>query len=62
MVFQIELIKKLKMYRELTGITQKQMAELLHISRSYYSDIENGRYLPSGKVISKMNDILFFLK
>ncbi|WP_342760485.1 helix-turn-helix transcriptional regulator [Staphylococcus haemolyticus] len=28
------------------------------VSRSYISDIENGRLIPSGKIILKINQIL----
>lgn len=38
--------------------TQKETAKRIGISRSYYSDIENGRTLPSGKTLFKINDIL----
>ena len=38
--------------------TQKEAAEKIGISRSYYSDIENGRKLPSGEMLFTINDIL----
>jgi len=39
-------------------LTQKEAAKKIGISRSYYSDIENGRTLPSGKTLFKINNIL----
>jgi len=43
--------------------TQKEAAKRIGISRSYYSDIENGRTLPSGKVFFNINNVLpIFLK
>lgn len=38
--------------------TQKETANKIGISRSYYSDIENGRSLPSGKTLFKINNVL----
>lgn len=38
--------------------TQKDAAKKIGISRSYYSDIENGRILPSGKTLFKINNVL----
>lgn len=52
----------LKAERKKKKWTQLNVAEKVGISRSYYSDIENGRVLPSGKVLLKINEILpFFL-
>ncbi|MBZ6527805.1 helix-turn-helix transcriptional regulator [Aerococcaceae bacterium DSM 111021] len=42
--------------------TQKQCADAIGISRTYYSDIENGRTLPSFNVLLKINQLFpFFL-
>lgn len=38
--------------------TQKETAKKIGISRSYYSDVENGRTLPSGKTLFKINKVL----
>lgn len=38
--------------------TQQQAADMIGISRSYYSDIENGRILPSGKTLFQINDVI----
>lgn len=35
-------------------LKQTEMAEALGLSRTYLSDIENGRYLPSTKTLSKI--------
>lgn len=36
------------------GLKQAQLAEIIKISRSYISDIENGRYSPSIETLSKI--------
>jgi transcriptional regulator with XRE-family HTH domain len=41
--------------------TQNNVAEMVNISRSYYSEIENGKKNPSGKVAIKISK-LFGLK
>lgn len=35
--------KKLKELREQNGYTSEQMSQILHISKAFYSQIENGR-------------------
>lgn len=53
----------LKEERNRRKLTQKEVADQTGISRSYYSDIENGRSLPSGKIIFNLNNVLpIFLK
>ncbi len=49
---------KLKEEREKRKWTQKEAAEKIGISRSYYSDIENGRTLPSSKILFNINNVL----
>lgn len=49
---------RLKEERKQRNWTQKEVSEKIGISRSYYSDIENGRSLPSGKVLFKINEVL----
>ncbi|MCR8853494.1 helix-turn-helix domain-containing protein [Lysinibacillus fusiformis] len=49
---------KLKAERKKRKWTQQCVAEKVGISRSYYNDIENGRVLPSGKVLLKLNKVL----
>lgn len=48
----------LKSERSKKKWTQKETAKKIGISRSYYSDIENGRTLPSSKTLFKINDVL----
>lgn len=58
-----EIGKLLKDERIKRSLTQEQTATLLGISRSYYADLETGRYFPSGRLIMKLNDVfnLFYL-
>ncbi len=43
---------RIKEYRLLRGLTQKELARKLGISRSYLSEIENGKYdIPSSLFI-----------
>lgn len=49
---------RIKEERKKKGWTQKEAAEKIGISRSYFSDIENGRTLPSGKILFNINDVL----
>lgn len=48
----------LKKGRIRNGWTQLQAAEMIGISRSYYSDIENGRIFPSGKTLFSINEVI----
>ncbi|HCD18964.1 XRE family transcriptional regulator [Macrococcoides caseolyticum subsp. caseolyticum] len=48
----------LKKKREKLQLTQKQVADKVKISRSYYSDIENGRTIPSVNVLLRLNNIM----
>lgn len=47
---------RIKEERKKRGWTQKEAAEKIGISRSYFSDIENGRTLPSGEILFNIND------
>jgi len=38
--------------------TQQEVADRVGISRSYYSDIENGRIIPSGKILFAINEVI----
>ncbi|MER2057830.1 MAG: helix-turn-helix transcriptional regulator [Niallia sp.] len=53
----------LKSERKKSKKTQKEIAEIIGISRSYYNDIENGKTIPSGKMLFKINKVLpiFFI-
>ncbi|MDW3954639.1 helix-turn-helix transcriptional regulator [Staphylococcus saprophyticus] len=48
----------LKSKRKELNLTQYQVSEKIKISRSYYSDIENGRTFPSGKMMLRINEVL----
>ncbi|KAA1042475.1 helix-turn-helix transcriptional regulator [Macrococcus equipercicus] len=50
--------QRLKAERLNLKLTQKQFSEKIGISRSYYSDIENGRAIPSVKVLFLLNDFI----
>ncbi|MGX7593664.1 helix-turn-helix domain-containing protein [Planococcus plakortidis] len=49
---------KLKEERQRRKWTQQAVSEKIGISRSYYSDIENGRTLPSSKTLFEINRVL----
>ncbi|MBM6086527.1 helix-turn-helix transcriptional regulator [Staphylococcus epidermidis] len=49
---------RIKNKRKEYKLTQKELAIKVGVSRSYISDIENGRLIPSGKIILKINQIL----
>lgn len=48
----------LKRKRTLLKLTQKEAAKKIGISRSYFSDIENGRTIPSGKILFAINEVI----
>lgn len=54
-VLKDNLPRLLKEYRNESNLTQAEMSKKIGISRGYYSDIEAGRYLPSGKVLDIIN-------
>jgi len=54
--FQIILMKSMSEYRIQNNLTQAEIANNIGISRSYYSDIENGRKFPSPNILSKINE------
>lgn len=58
MNFKADYHKELKEERERRKWTQKEVSEKIGISRSYYSDIENGRTLPSSKILFNINNVL----
>lgn len=49
---------RIKNKRKEYKLTQNELAIKVGVSRSYISDIENGRLIPSGKIILKINQIL----
>ena len=44
----------IKESREKKGITQKELAEILKITRPYLTDIENGQRTPSLKLLENI--------
>ena len=40
------LPENLKFLRSVNGLTQEQIAEIVHVSRSHYNRIEKGRRMP----------------
>lgn len=46
----------LKMFRIKHDMTQQEMADKLHISKSHYISIENGVYDPSFKVLERFSE------
>ena len=56
----MELITKIKEYREKIGMTQAELAELVNVRRETIVCLENGRYNPSLKLamdIAKVFDV-----
>lgn len=45
----VMLAEIIKIKRIERGLTQEELARIVGISRSYYSDIENNRTIPSGR-------------
>lgn len=50
--------ESLKRKRQDIGLTQEELAKNVGISRTYYADVEAGRYNPSLKVFKKLAKIL----
>ena len=50
----------LKQFRKAKGLTQKQVAELCGISRSYYAGVEHGSANASGEAAKLIADALGF--
>lgn len=48
---------KLKFYRQNSGLTQKQVADALHIERTTYTYYENGKTLPNIITLKKLSKI-----
>lgn len=49
---------KIKHYRILNRLTQKELASKIGISQNYLSDIENGRYDIGLSLLCKIADVL----
>lgn len=50
-------MKELVDYRKAIGKTQREMAELLNVSKSMYEKYEYGLYKPSLKVIKRFREV-----
>ena len=50
--------EEIKKNRNEKGFTQDELAEKIGISRNYISDLENNRYTPSVKTLSKIAVVL----
>jgi transcriptional regulator with XRE-family HTH domain len=46
--------KKIVRFREVRGLTAEQLAYQNGISKGYLSQLENGKYLPSLKMLEKI--------
>lgn len=49
---------KIKEKRCEHGFTQDELANKVGISRNYISDLENDRYIPSVRTLSKISSVL----
>lgn len=49
---------KIKAERREGGLTQSKLTDKVGISRNYISDLENNRYVPSVKTLSKIASVL----
>ena len=54
----VKMGAKIKYYRKLKGINQKELAAKLEISPQYLSKIESGKQTPSMRVLIRMSEIL----
>jgi putative transcriptional regulator len=50
--------EKLRQLRKDKKLTQEQLAKKIGISRTYYTNIEKGRYIPSLITANKIKNIL----
>lgn len=55
---QLIIGRKIKKARCSKKLTQEDLANKVGISRTYLSDVENGRYMPSIETISNIAKIL----
>ncbi|RRG01215.1 MAG: XRE family transcriptional regulator [Lactobacillus sp.] len=53
----MEISDKLRHYRKQKNLTQKELADKLHLSRKTISGWENGRGYPDIKSIAQLSDI-----
>ena len=50
--------EEIRKNRNAKGMTQDELSEKIGISRNYVSDLENDRYMPSVKTLSKIAVVL----
>ena len=50
--------ENIRLNRDKSGMTQDELAEKVGISRNYISDLENDRYIPSVKTLTKIAKVL----
>ena len=53
-----KIAETLRDARKSKRLTQTEVAESVGVSRSYYADVEHGRYNPSLKLMSKLAKLL----
>ena len=52
------IAETIKAARENSGMTQYEVADAVRVSRSYYADVERGRYTPSLKLLARLGNLL----
>lgn len=50
--------ENIRLNREKSGMTQEQLAQKAEVTRNYISDLENNRYIPSVKTLTKIAKVL----
>ena len=55
---KLSIGKEIKRKRNVNGLTQDELADKIGVSRNYISDLENDRYVPSVKTLSKIANVL----
>ena len=54
----VDLVESMKLKRGAKGLTQKDMADQLGVSKEYYNMIENDRKTPSVTIAKEISKIL----
>lgn len=49
----LEQIEQLRLIRKMHKVSQQDIADIVGVSRSYFSQMENGKYNPSVDVLAK---------
>lgn len=57
-IFHERLVKNLRYYRKLRGLSQYQLAEACCLSANYVGEIEMGKKFPSANTMEKIVDVL----